>query len=56
MPLTENPENQSTKGFMKNDYNDSKADKSNELNESMSITAQSPDEYERKINNVGGNE
>lgn len=36
-------------------YGDEKLDKSNELNESMSIATASKDEYESKIHNVGGN-
>lgn len=47
-------EDNTLKGFMKNDYGDSKMDKSSELNETMSITESSPDEYTRKIRNLGG--
>jgi hypothetical protein len=43
-------------GFMKSHYNDEKLDKSNELNNTMTIdeTTQS-DEYTRKLQNLGGN-
>lgn len=42
------------KSFMTSSYGDEKADKSNELNESMTITDTSSDEYTRKINSIGG--
>lgn len=51
----ENQEQQA-KGFMKNHYNDSKLDKSNELNSSMTIKEQPQDEYTKKVRNLGGNE
>ena len=35
-------------------FGDNKLSKDNELNESMSIKPQSPDEYENKIKNVTG--
>lgn len=41
--------------FMKTDYQDNKLDKSNELNETMSIDTQSPDQYENTLHNIGGN-
>ena len=37
------------------DFGMDKLSKVNELNESMSITAQGRDEYESKIWNIGGN-
>ena len=37
------------------DFGMEKLSKVNELNESMSITAQGRDEYESKIWNIGGN-
>lgn len=45
----------SMKNFMKSDYRHDKLDKSNELNESMSISPSSPDEYTNKVRNIGGN-
>lgn len=38
--------------FMKSDFSDIKFDKSNELNENMSITPSAPDELENKIQGV----
>lgn len=46
----------SMKNFIKSDYGDEKLDKSNELNESMSISSSSQDEYTKKIYNIGGSE
>lgn len=46
--------NNSMRGMMKSNYGEDKADKSNELNESMTIKKTSPDEYTRKIMNIGG--
>lgn len=43
-----------TRSMMKNDYGDSKADKSNELNDSMTIDEQSRDEYEQAVHTLGG--
>lgn len=42
--------------FMKSHYNDEKLDKSNELNNTMTIkeTTQA-DEYTQKLQNLGGN-
>lgn len=42
--------------FMKSHYNDEKLDKSNELNNTMTIneTTQT-DEYTQKLQNLGGN-
>lgn len=42
------------KGFMKSTYGDNKMDKSNELNESMTISPSPQDEYTRTIHNIGG--
>lgn len=44
------------KSMMQSDYGDEKLDKSKELNESMSIKEQSPDEYENKLHSIGGAE
>lgn len=43
-----------TRGFMKSDYADTKLDKSNELNESMTLNEGSRDEYESAIHKIGG--
>lgn len=40
--------------FKQPSYGNNQMDKSTELNSSMSITSTSPDEYERKIFNIGG--
>ena len=40
--------------FTKSDYGINKLDKSSMLNEQMSITQNQPDEYERKIKSLGG--
>lgn len=45
-----------TKSMMKGTYNDSRLDKSKELNERMTINEQSRDEFESKIHTLGGNE
>lgn len=42
------------RGMMKSDYGEEKVDKSNELNETMSIASTSPDEYTKKIMSLGG--
>lgn len=42
------------KDFMSESFGDSKISKETELNASMSITPQAPDELENKIHNVGG--
>lgn len=44
-----------TRSMMKGNYQDHRLDKSNELNDSMSIDEKSKDEYEAKIHNIGGN-
>ena len=44
-----------TRSMMKTDYGDSKADKSNELNDSMTISEQSRDEFENTAHTLGGN-
>lgn len=49
--LTAENENRS---MMKTDYGDEKVDKSNELNETMTISEQSRDEYEQAAHNLGG--
>lgn len=43
-----------TRSMMKSDNGDIKMDKSNELNESMTINESSRDEYESKIHALGG--
>ena len=43
-----------TRSMMKSDFNDTKVDKSNELNESMTINEQSRDEYENQLHTMGG--
>lgn len=44
------------KDFMSGSFGDNKANKSNELNESMSIMETSQDEYSQAIHNIGGAE
>lgn len=44
-----------TRSMMKSSYGDSKADKSSELNDSMTISEGSRDEYEKTLHNIGGN-
>lgn len=39
---------------MKSDYNDTKLDKSKELNDSMTISEASRDEYESTLHSLGG--
>ena len=43
-----------TRSMMKGSYQDNKLDKSNELNESMTISEASRDEYEQTIHSIGG--
>lgn len=43
-----------TRSMMKGNYEDHKLDKSNELNESMTIDTRSRDEYEQTLFNLGG--
>ncbi len=43
-----------TRSMMKTSFNDQKLDKSNELNESMTINESSRDEYESTLHNIGG--
>lgn len=45
-----------TRSMMKGSYQDHKLDKSNELNESMTINEQSRDEYEQTLHSLGGKE
>ena len=47
-------ENNTTRSFMISDYGDNKADKNKELNESMSISPSSRDEYTNAVHNAGG--
>lgn len=42
------------RSMMKSDYGNNKADKSNELNESMTIKETPQDEYTKKIHTLGG--
>lgn len=44
-----------TRSMMKGSYEDHKLDKSNELNERMSINESGRDSYESTIHSVGGN-
>lgn len=44
----------STRSFMKTDYKDTKMDKSEELNESMTISHSQQDEYTKALKNIGG--
>lgn len=44
-----------TRSMMVSDYGDSKVDKSKELNESMTISEQSRDEFENTTHTLGGN-
>ena len=48
-------ENQN-RSMMKQSETDTKLDKSNELNDSMTIDEQSRDEYESQLHSLGGNE
>ena len=43
-----------TRSMMKGSYNDHKLDKSNELNDSMTLNETSRDEYEKTLHNIGG--
>ena len=43
-----------TRSMMKDTYNDHRLDKSNELNDSMSINENSRDEYENTLHSLGG--
>ena len=43
-----------TRSMMKGSYNDTKLDKSNELNDSMTINEASRDEYESTLHSIGG--
>lgn len=43
-----------TRSMMKSDYGDRKADKSGELNDTMTINEASRDEYENTLHNIGG--
>lgn len=45
-----------TRSFSSTNYGDDKLDKSRELNQTMSIRNSEPDEYEKKIHNIGGGE
>lgn len=43
-----------TRSMMKTNYQDTKLDKSNELNDSMTLNEGSRDEYEKTLHNIGG--
>lgn len=43
-----------TRSMMKGSYQDQKLDKSEELNETMTIDEGSRDEYEETLHNIGG--
>ena len=45
-----------TRSMMKGSYQDNKLDKSNELNESMTISEASRDEYEQTLHSLGGSQ
>ena len=45
-----------TRSMMKGSYQDNKLDKSNELNDSMTINEQSRDEYEQTLHSIGGSQ
>lgn len=42
------------RSMMKSSFGDQKLDKSNELNDSMTINESSRDEYESTLHNIGG--
>lgn len=42
------------RSMMKTTYNDNRVDKSNELNDTMTLNESSRDEYENAIHNLGG--
>src|SRR5699024_2986549 len=44
------------RSMMKTTYNDNRVDKSNELNDTMTLNEGSRDEYENTIHNLGGNQ
>ena len=43
-----------TRSMMKGTYQDNKLDKSNELNDAMTINEASRDEYESQLHSLGG--
>ena len=45
-----------TRSMMKGTYQDNKLDKSNELNESMTISEASRDEFEQALHTLGGSQ
>lgn len=45
----------SNRSMMSSSYGDQKADKSKELNESMTIKETGQDEFEKTAHNIGGN-
>lgn len=51
MPITQEPQ---MKSFAHSNYGNEKANKSKQLNPSMSIAQRAQDQYENKIHNVAG--
>lgn len=47
-------ETNETRSMMKSNFNDTKMDKSKELNESMTVNEGSRDEFESTIHSIGG--
>lgn len=43
-----------TRSMMKGSFKDTKLDKSNELNENMTLNEGSKDEFEQTLHNIGG--
>lgn len=54
--MEENQKSKTTIKTMKSDYGFEKYDKTNELNQSMTISDSPADAYDKKIHNIGGNE
>lgn len=54
MPVNEN-NSQNMRSMMSSSFGDEKMNKSKELNSNMSISNNTPDEYTRKIQSLGGN-
>lgn len=54
--MNELEEKNETRSMMTGSYSDNKLDKSNELNESMTINEGSRDEYESTLHSLGGQE
>lgn len=56
MKMNQLEQTNETRSTMKGSYNDHKLDKSNELNDSMTINEASRDEYENTLHSLGGNQ